>query len=337
MLAVMKRFGLEVNLPSGNPRRAPLAAADGSPEAPEPERPEKPPRAPVPKTRFAVILVVALGLLSGVANASLRSFDLVSDSLGAPRLDAFLTHPDHPDGWTVRKLAQYDWAKPFFGDNSTWYRYQFTSDGRTPSDFHTTASVIADVIDTDDLSSFSTYGIEACYNFHGYELKSTNTVDLGGVVAHVLTYRNTAIHSDWTNVYWHWPVKTPNGTMYERVNLMIINSAKVNFTAPGPVGERGPFARDQDRGRAHRRFVGRRGDARQDEVVPGRLRRGPREASAARQGQAIQVNRSMVGARPACPDAGRGCAPPLMVGARPASGTDVAVGAALLHPSPPVN
>ena len=94
--------------------------------------------------------------------------------------------------------------------------------------------MIADVIDTDDLSSFSTYGIEACYNFHGYELKSTNTVDLGGVVAHVLTYRNTAIHSDWTNVYWHWPVKTPNGTMYERVNLMIINSAKVKFTAPVP-------------------------------------------------------------------------------------------------------
>ena len=61
MLAVMKRFGLEVNLPSGNPRRAPVAGGDGSPEAPEPERPEKPPRAPVPKTRFAVILVVATG------------------------------------------------------------------------------------------------------------------------------------------------------------------------------------------------------------------------------------------------------------------------------------
>ena len=90
------------------------------------------------------------------------------------------------------------------------------------------------MIDTDDLSSFSAYGIEACYNFHGYDLKSTNTVDLGGVVAHVLTYHNTTISSDWTNVYWHWPVKTPDGTMYERVNLMIIQSAKVDFTAPVP-------------------------------------------------------------------------------------------------------
>jgi exosortase/archaeosortase family protein len=243
MLAVMRRFGLEVNLPAPKAKRAKATAAvaagdgadavgSGPPEEPVP--PERPPRAPVPKTRFAVILVVALGLLSGVANASLRSFDLVSDSLGAPRLDAFLTHPDHPDGWTVRKLAQYDWAKPFFGDNSLWYRYQLNYDGKSPSAFHTSASVIADVIDTDDLSTFSTYGIEACYNFHGYELKSSNTVDLGGVVAHVLTYRNTAIHSDWTNVYWHWPVKTPEGTRYERVNLMVINSAKVDFTAPVP-------------------------------------------------------------------------------------------------------
>ncbi len=230
MLMVMRRFGLEVGLPGPKPK----AAVADSTEPPEPPEPEKAPRGPVPKTRFAVILVVMLGLLSGVANASLRSFDLVSDSLGSPRLQSFLSSPGHPDGWTVRKLAQYDWAKPFFGDNSLWYRYQFTYDGTSTSAFHTSASVIADVIDTDDLSTFSTYGIEACYNFHGYALKSTNTVDLGGVVAHVITYHNNAVRSDWTNVYWYWPVNTNDGTRYERVNLMVIDSAKVDFTAPVP-------------------------------------------------------------------------------------------------------
>ena len=228
MLMVMRRFGLEVGLPGPKPVKA--VAADST----DSSQPEKPPRGPVPKTRFAVILVVMLGLLSGVANASLRSFDLVSDSLGSPRLQSFLSSPDHPDGWTVRKIAQYDWAKPFFGDNSTWYRYQFSYDGASASQFKTNASVIADVIDTDDLSTFSTYGIEACYNFHGYALKSTNTVDLGGVVAHVITYHNNAVRSDWTNVYWYWPVKTADGTRYERVNLMVIDSAKVDFTAPVP-------------------------------------------------------------------------------------------------------
>ena len=266
--------------------------------------------------------MVALGLLSGVANASLRSFDLVSDSLGAPRLDAFLTHPDHPDGWTVRKLAQYDWAKPFFGDNSTWYRYQFTSDGRTPSDFHTTASVIADVIDTDDLSSFSTYGIEACYNFHGYELKSTNTVDLGGVVAHVLTYRNTAIHSRLDQRVLALAREDTQRHDLRAGEPHDHQLGEGQLHGAGPVGERRAFARDQDRGRAHRRFVGRRGDARQDEVVPGRLRRGPREAPAARDEEGNDEMRVLRSS---------------MVGARPAVRTDVAVGAALLHPSPRVN
>ena len=32
----------------------------------------------------------------------------------------------------------------------------------------------------------------------------------------------------------HWPVKTSEGTRYERVNLMVINSAKVQFNAPVP-------------------------------------------------------------------------------------------------------
>jgi hypothetical protein len=188
----------------------------------------------VTRTRLAVAVVVCIGVLSGVANASLRSFDLVADSLGAPRKADFLTHPSAPAGWRVSRVAQYDWARPFFGDNSKWYRYQLLWDGRTPTDFQATTTVLADVVSTDDLGAFSTYGIEACYNFHGYNLKSVNTVDLGGVVAHVLTYRNSTIHSDWTNVYWVWPVKTADGTRYERVNLMMIESASVRLKAKIP-------------------------------------------------------------------------------------------------------
>ena len=192
------------------------------------------PRLAVPRTRLAVAIVIAIGLLSGVANASLRSFDLVADSLGSPRLAPFLTHPSSPGGWRVSVVASYDWARPFFGDSSKWYRYQFTWDGRAATKFKTPATVLADVVSTDDPSTFSTYGIEACYNFHGYNLKSVKTVDLGGVVAHVLTYHNSSIHSDWTNVYWIWPVKTKDGTRYERINLMMIESAHTSFKAPLP-------------------------------------------------------------------------------------------------------
>jgi exosortase/archaeosortase family protein len=229
MLMVLRRFGLELQVPGQPPA---TAAAEVAGPTPTPTRTRT--AVTVPKTRLAVSIVVAIGLLSGVANASLRSFDLVADSLGAPRLAAFLTHPGHPEDWRVSAVAQYDWAKPFFGENSKWYRYQFTWDGSAQSKFQTTTSVLADVISTDDLSVFNTYGIEACYNFHGYSLKSVNAVDLGGVVAHVLTYHNSAIHSDWTNVYWVWPVNTKDGTRYERINLMMIDSAKVKSRAPVP-------------------------------------------------------------------------------------------------------
>jgi exosortase/archaeosortase family protein len=231
MLALLGRFGLRLEV--GRPADG-GATAGGEPlSEPEPGNP-RPRRPAVPRTRLAVAIVVAFALLSGVANASLKSFDFVADSLGNARLAPFLTHPGAPEGWHVSPIASYDWAQPFFGDSSKWYRFSFTWDGRATTKFKTTATVLADVVQTDDPSTFSTYGIEACYNFHGYNLRSVNTVDMGGVVAHVLTYHNNSIHSDWTNTYWVWPVKTKDGTRYERVNLMMIESAKVRTEAPIP-------------------------------------------------------------------------------------------------------
>jgi hypothetical protein len=91
------------------------------------------------------------------------------------------------------------------------------------------------VINTSDVTSFSTYGIEACYRFHGYKLRSIRTVDLGGgVTGNVLAYYNTATRSDWTTVYWHWPVKTSSGkTRYERITLMLVNTSQTSFSGPG--------------------------------------------------------------------------------------------------------
>jgi len=89
--------------------------------------------------------------------------------------------------------------------------------------------VIADVINTSDLTSFSTYGIEACYRFHGFKLYAIQTVYLGnGVTGNALSYYNSLAKSDWTTVYWHWPVHGANGkTRFERVTLMMINSGTV--------------------------------------------------------------------------------------------------------------
>ena len=36
-----------------------------------------------------------------------------------------------------------------------------------------------------------------------------------------MSYHNASTRSDWTNVYWYWPVKGRSGTRYERINLML--------------------------------------------------------------------------------------------------------------------
>ena len=69
-------------------------------------------RRAVPRTRLAVMVVVAVALLSGVANASLRGFDLVAGADGTPKLAAFLTDPAEPEGWKARQVASYSWTAP---------------------------------------------------------------------------------------------------------------------------------------------------------------------------------------------------------------------------------
>jgi len=220
MLLVVRRFGLQVPfMNSAGDRRA---ATDV--------------RRAVPKISLATAIVVVFVLIGALTNSSLRSYDLVESTLGEPRLTAFTTQQSAPPGWTPIHTDTYTWATPFFGQDSTWLRFEFYSNGTGP--LRAATPIIADVINTSDLNSFSTYGIEACYRFHGFKLYSIQTVDLGnGVAGNALTYYNTQAKSDWTTVYWHWPVKTPEGkTRYERMTLMMINAGAVQYpqsAAPG--------------------------------------------------------------------------------------------------------
>ena len=220
MVLLLPRFGLQMR---HRDRRHPGALADHITVA-------------VPKLRLVLVVVAMLALVGALANSTLSSYDAVVTSLGSPRLAAFTDNPGHPDDWDVRHSATYTWAKPFFGQDSTWNRFQFSWKGKTTDEFQSTQPVISDVINTSDVSSFNTYGIEACYRFHGFKLHSVRTVDLGdGVTGNVLAYYNSAAKSDWTTVYWHWPIKTSSGkTRYERVTLMLINTGGATFHGPIP-------------------------------------------------------------------------------------------------------
>lgn len=183
------------------------------------------PRA-VPRAAAAVAVVALIGVSLSSINSGLRSYDLVADAVGAPRLWSFSDHPFAPDGWRPLRSAEYTWAKPYFGEKSTWLRYQYRLLPKAVSAFSAGLPVVADVISTTDVRTFSAYGIEACYRFHGYRLGSVANVALhGGVTGQVLSYVNAKAGQAWTVVYWIWPVKSFAGTRYERVVLYSQNSA----------------------------------------------------------------------------------------------------------------
>ena len=178
----------------------------------------------VPKVYAAAIIVTVIAILLGFSNVGLRTYNLVSDASGEPRLLSYQAAPIAPVGWAASLTAEFDWAKPLFGDTSTWDRY--TLRASQGGNLHASVPVIADVIDSPDLDSFSAYGVEACYQFHGYSLSDVAQVNVGGgITGQALSYTSQQ-YGSWSIVYWIVPVKTRTSTYYERVVLYVQNTGR---------------------------------------------------------------------------------------------------------------
>jgi exosortase/archaeosortase family protein len=176
----------------------------------------------VPKVYAAVAIVTVVAIIIGLSNLGLKSYNLVADTSGRPKLTAYISDPVVPRGWTYRRTATFDWAKPLFGDTSIWDRYVLRSvspDSKLP----TSQPVIADVIVTPDLESFAAYGVEACYQFHGYALRDVAQVNVGGGVTGQAMSYTSQTYGSWSIVYWIVPVKLAGATTYERIVLYIQN------------------------------------------------------------------------------------------------------------------
>ena len=188
----------------------------------QPPNDPQPAKLPVTNVLPAIAVLIAASLVLGINNTSLRAYDLVASSSGEARLASYSLYPASPSGWSVDFLTSYNWARPYFGDDSTWLRYEYYRDG-PGGNLNASVPVTADVVDTTSLSSFSAYGVEACYNFHGYSMRDVASVNLpGGIRGQSLSY-TTGGHGSWTIVYWIMPVKTKAGgpTHYERVILYV--------------------------------------------------------------------------------------------------------------------
>jgi hypothetical protein len=170
----------------------------------------------------------------GVANSGLARYGLVASELGKPRLAGFSQSQGKLAGWSVTQSESFTAGLRFFGETSTWKRFLYLDHSTDPaSQLRSSAPVIADVISTPDLHSLSVYGVEACYNFHGYKIQYFGNADLGaGITASLITYYHPKLHSNWTTLYWHWPVVGPGGkTRYERVVLMMIDGADAQLAS----------------------------------------------------------------------------------------------------------
>ena len=224
MILLIKPLGMHIAIGQDQPE--PLPVRSGPVPVPSLyEPPAPPPRRKVtlavPKVYLALVIAVVAALILGISNFGLRSYNLVADVGGQAKLVAFVRAPVAPQGWDVEFDTSYNWAKPLFGDTSIWNRYLLHSAG--PGSLQTSVPVVADVINTPDLSSFSAYGVENCYTFHGYSLADVSEVSLvGGITGQAMSYTSPQFGS-WSIVYWIVPVKMPAGTNYERIVLYVQN------------------------------------------------------------------------------------------------------------------
>lgn len=175
--------------------------------------------------------ILALGV--SVYNGDLRAYDRVANSFGEPRLTSFAQSRETPTGWTLDDAATYEWAKRFFGQSSTWNRYNYISLGSPTATLSANVPITVDVIETSDRAALEAYGIEDCYKFHGYSIHGQQSVDLGsGVTGGMLTWTSEKTSLTWTTLFWHWPIKTATGTRYERVTLVMNDQTTNKFASP---------------------------------------------------------------------------------------------------------
>jgi len=211
MVLQAHRFGLSLPVFNGPSRtRAVLAA--------------------VPTAGRAMLGIVVLALLGSVFNHNLTAYDPISSSVGNPRVGKFSQVSLRPDGFRGERVGTFENGKRFFGEDSSWVRYQYAALGM--SQLGSDVPVLADVINTGKLQSFSDFGIEACYRFHGYSTEGVKRVDLGnGVVGTVLNWSDPDGLA-WTTVYWLWAVREGSSLRYERVVLLLNDSNAARVASP---------------------------------------------------------------------------------------------------------
>jgi hypothetical protein len=174
----------------------------------------------VPTATAAVVFVVCAALVGGVADHGLLRYDPIASSVGGSKLLPFKFGGVQVPGARAQAKTHFDHGRRFFGESSTWVRYAYRHTGEGP--LRTNVPVLVDVVNTADLQSFSDFGIEACYRFHGFSTGDLTTIDLGhGLKGNLLRWQDADTGIRWVTLYWIWPVRQGDDVRYERVVLLL--------------------------------------------------------------------------------------------------------------------
>jgi exosortase/archaeosortase family protein len=163
---------------------------------------------PVPRLLIAAGILVAGGALE----TNFSQFGWVSES-SLPRIGAVNAGNlvQAPPDWRLSDVQPLAAWQPLFGSSSLSAVSTATIRGQAP--------VYIQAVLTADEASFRAYGVEDCYTFHGFVLRSVHRIALGSGVTATLIDFQTATRSVAT-LYWLQPVQTPQGLYHERIVLI---------------------------------------------------------------------------------------------------------------------
>lgn len=222
MLLVAGRFGLRVQLGE----RRPAVRRDDVPAGP-----------PRHKRLAAGAAVAAATLALGLVNATYAGFQPLGGDQGLPAISGFQPGRAWVPEWSSRQVAAYTHGRQFFGEDSTWTRSVYSP--LATATMRANVPVYLDVINTGDAAALAGYSVESCYSFHGYVADGAQRVELtAGLDAIVRSYSDPRGNTDWTILWWEWPVQMGGTVRHERVVLLLPDGDIGTFQGLPPIDRR---------------------------------------------------------------------------------------------------
>jgi len=212
MIALVPRFGLRF-----------IGASDRPASQPSPSD------SPVRRVRPALLVAGVVAVALAVTDFGFARYEAISSGLADARLTSFDVRQAHVPNWRISFVGKFLQGTQYFGPTSDWQRVLYVA---TPAAaLQSSRNVYVDAITTDDAGTFAAYGLEACYTFHGYQIASIVTTDIGaGVQAQIIDYINPKNNVAWSALWWEWPYSDGFRTRYERVVILLSEGPKTTFT-----------------------------------------------------------------------------------------------------------